>query len=363
MIKKVKSGLTVVVMGFTIVTVLLMWASAYSSHIAPRPVGWYDVLGLAFPVFVVANALAIVAWILLKPRLVIVPILGYLFCISDLRAYCPVNFPSKAPNGCLKLMSYNVANFDGTEGDTPERRMIVDNIRRSDADIVCMQEATYQPGTDSLVHQLSDIYKYSAVVGEDSNITTMRCVSKYPIVRVEQLAFPASNNSSAAFFIQYAKGDTMVIVSNHLESDNLSASELNNYSALVAGREREASKAKVEFLSMLRKVASAAARRCAQVDTVSKFVKAHSDKPLIVCGDFNDTPISYARREISKNLIDAYAATGMGPGFSFNSHGMHVRIDHIMCSHHWEPYEAKVLSDYKGSDHYPITAMFKLKAK
>lgn len=363
MIRRVKSGLTVVVMGFTIVTVLLMWASAYSSHIAPRPVGWYDVLGLAFPVFAAANAVAIVAWLVVKPRLVIVPLLGYLFCISDLRTYCPVNFPGKAPGGCLRLMSYNVANFGSAEGDTAARRMIVSNILHSGADIVCMQEATYWPATDSLMSHLSGVYKYSAVAGEDSSISTLRCVSKYPIVGTRQLAFPGSFNSSAAFFIQYANGDTIIVLSNHLESDNLSAAELNNYSALVAGREREARKAKVEFLSMLRKVASAAARRCPQVDSVGRFVSSHASTPLIVCGDFNDTPISYARREISKGLTDAYAATGLGPGFSFNSHGMHVRIDHLMCSRHWEPYGARVLSGCKGSDHYPITAMFKLKAK
>ena len=99
------------------------------------------------------------------------------------------------------------------------------------------------------------------------------------------------------------------------------------------------------------------------MDSIISFLNTHTNTPVILCGDFNDTPISYSRREIARNLTDAYVETGFGPGFSYTSNGMRVRIDHIMCSHHWKPYAAKVLTYAKGSDHYPITAFFSLKTK
>ena len=48
--------LTIVAMGVTVVTVLLMWMTCIFGHISPAGFGWYGVVTLLFPIFAVANA-------------------------------------------------------------------------------------------------------------------------------------------------------------------------------------------------------------------------------------------------------------------------------------------------------------------
>ena len=103
------------------------------------------------------------------------------------------------------------------------------------------------------------------------------------------------------------------------------------------------------------------ARRAPQADAVATFVKKHLDKniPVILCGDFNDNPISYSYYTISKVLNDSYKSSGNGIGWTYNENRMYFRIDHIFASNEFEPYGAKVDKSIKNSDHYPIYCWLK----
>lgn len=366
MLARIKKLSTFAAMVATSAAILAMWASAYSSHINPQHFGWYDILGMAFPIFVFINAAALTLWLVFKPKLALIPLFGFLCCLSDLKTYCPLNIPQNPPQGSLKIMSYNAHNFDGIakENKKEGKQQIIANIINSNADIVCIQEGDCWENWKQVEKKLHNIYKYTEVLGLDSAPTTMRCFSKLKIIKAQQIAFPQSFNSAVAFFMKHPRGDTIIVLSNHLQSDNLTPEELKNYHALMKGKnEAGHKKSKTAILSLFRKVARAAEKRSTQVDSIISFLNTHTNTPVILCGDFNDTPISYSRREIARNLTDAYVETGFGPGFSYTSNGMRVRIDHIMCSHHWKPYAAKVLTYAKGSDHYPITAFFSLKTK
>lgn len=363
--RHIKSILTIVAMGVTVVTVLLMWMTCIFGHISPAGFGWYGVVTLLFPIFAVANAVMLVFWCIFSRRYAIVPILGFLCCISDVRAYCPVNFSQKPPKDCIKVMTYNVANFDGTAEQSPEKRSIIDNIMSSKADIVCLQEGDYW-ATDwkDVEKRLRTRYKYMVVDGIDETPTTMRCFSRFPIIRDERLTFEGSTNASEAYYIRLPKGDTILVLSCHLQSYCLTPAEVTNYADIVSGRRSmEQRESKLEFLSLLRKLRSNNSKRAVQADSVHEFIRTHSQYPTIVCGDFNDTPVSYTHRVMSRSLKDAYISTGNGPGFSYFSHSMHVRIDNMLCSRHWTPYRARVENHMTGSDHYPMTAFFRLRNK
>ena len=86
--------------------------------------------------------------------------------------------------------------------------------------------------------------------------------------------------------------------------------------------------------------------------TDSEGVVKH--KGVIVCGDLNDSPISYTCKALSKTLTNAYTASGNGPGFSYNRNKLFYRIDHIFHSPAFKSYACKVDRSIKHSDHYPI---------
>lgn len=111
--------------------------------------------------------------------------------------------------------------------------------------------------------------------------------------------------------------------------------------------------------TLFSKIAHSATERSEMVDAVEDYLAQHKDKPVILCGDFNDTPISYTRHRVaSLGLTDAFRKAGQGFGFSFRRNAIRVRIDHIFCSKDFEPIQAKVDEEAPYSDHQPISATF-----
>ncbi|MBP7497961.1 MAG: endonuclease/exonuclease/phosphatase family protein, partial [Bacteroidales bacterium] len=96
-------------------------------------------------------------------------------------------------------------------------------------------------------------------------------------------------------------------------------------------------------------------KRAAQVDIVNKHI-AKCTYPVIVCGDFNDTPLSYSYKSIikSKKLKDSYIEAGNGfsqtyAGTAFPS----FRIDYILHSSVFKTLNYSRDKIY-FSDHYPV---------
>jgi endonuclease/exonuclease/phosphatase (EEP) superfamily protein YafD len=110
---------------------------------------------------------------------------------------------------------------------------------------------------------------------------------------------------------------------------------------------------------LLEKLGSAAAKRAPEAEAVHRYIEQHSQYPTIVCGDFNDTPISYSRRTIAQGLTDCFQASGRGIGMSYNQKGFFFRIDHILCSEHFQPFNCYIDDEMDASDHYPIICWLK----
>ena len=85
-------------------------------------------------------------------------------------------------------------------------------------------------------------------------------------------------------------------------------------------------------------------------------IKKHIDKspfPVVVCGDFNDTPISYTYSSIKKGLNDSFQESGIGIGNSYVNIPT-LRIDYILHSKKYKSFNYEK-HKYKFSDHYPIS--------
>jgi endonuclease/exonuclease/phosphatase family metal-dependent hydrolase len=88
----------------------------------------------------------------------------------------------------------------------------------------------------------------------------------------------------------------------------------------------------------------------------SKKIKDHinsSPFPVIVCGDFNDTPISYTYSTLKENLVDAFKESGIGIGNSYVGIPS-LRIDYILHDKKFNSYNYKKYK-FELSDHFPIS--------
>ena len=356
----------ITVRGFVLANVLvivLMLLVGYSDHIDPREHATLSTMGLAFPVFAVLNAAFVVFWLVFKKRNVIVPVIGFLVCCGPVRRYCPVNMPGNIPKGAIKVLSYNVWMFDTWDQKDGEMNPIVDYLLNSGADIICLQEAGCEPGhRDSIYPLLAKEYQYCDTIHKRSDTDDILAVySKFPILGRERIPYKSKGNLSEAFFLKI-DGRKVLLVNNHFETVGLTNEDKSRFHELIHGEtERDSTQKESEFI--VSKIGVGAQKRASQADAVAEYIGRYRKRGMsvIVCGDFNDTPISYTHRRVADGLTDCFVASGNGVGWSYHKSGIRVRIDNILCSPDWKPYGAVVDRRCSNSDHYPIYCWLKKK--
>lgn len=363
MIKQLKTLTVNIVAGANAATVLLMLLAGYSDHINPVRFPLLSNMGMAFPVFLAANLLFLFFWLTFKWRKAWIPLTGFALAYAPITVYMPLNTPQHAPEGALKVLSYNVCQYGGNYKYDEGFDTVYSYLRRQDADIVCLQEDV-DTWRGNVFARYRKLYPYNDTTLFAVQPTSMNGVgihSKYPIVRKERIQYPSRANGSVAYYLQVG-GDTVLVINNHLETTHLSSEERSRYKDMLAGRVQHDT-ARQESMLLLGKLGRSTALRAPQAEAVRRYIDAHRQYPVIVCGDFNDNPISYSRRVIAQGLTDCYEETGRGIGLSYNQKGFFFRIDHIFCSEDFVPYNCHIDNKMDASDHYPIICQLKFTHK
>ena len=361
MIKQIKSFVINLIAGANIATILLMLLAGYSDRLNPEQHPILSVLGMTFPVFLLVNLLFLFLWLTIKWKKAWIPIAGFAAAYMPITLFMPVNMRQEVPEGAIKLISYNVCTYGGNYKYENGFETVFGYLERQKADIVCLQE-----DVDSwrryVFIKYAKIYPYNDTTMLHNNAFTYNCVgihTRFPIIRKERIWYPSNTNGSVAYYLNTGK-DTLLVINNHLEGTHLSESERNNYKRMLRGK-MERDTAKAESMFLIEKLGNNNAKRAVQADIVHRYIEEHRQYPTIVCGDFNDTPISYARRTIAQGLTDCFQTTGRGLGLSYNQKGFYFRIDHILCSPDLQPYNCQVDDEMDASDHYPIICHLKMR--
>lgn len=352
-----------ILISINILIIIGMLFTGYADMMDPRKYDLLALAGYAFPVFCIANIIMIAVWVCVRLRLTAIPAVGFIICMSPTMEFCPCNIASEPEEYSLKIMSFNTWEL-GTQDHnfTPEemhaqRKRMLQMIMDADCDIVCLQETYFNTDVcgiiDSIVKQK---YAYTdSCMGRGNS--QIQLLSKFPIKRHELIDYETIGNISAAFYLDY-KGSELIVVNNHLQTNSFSAAEKEQIGVLVHG-DMEKERVEHESRYVVRKLGNAAKIRAGQADSVAAFIARHKGEDMIVCGDFNDIPISYVHRTIQGDLTDCYKSTGFGPGFSYRKHGMHVRIDNIFCSEKFTPVYTHIDKTITLSDHFPIITYMK----
>ncbi len=335
----------------------LLLLAAYSPYIDPLVYPKLSCLGLTFPIFLVINLCFLVFWIIVRYRFALLPIIAFALCYSQIHTYLPINTHTKlVPENSIKLLSFNTMAFGYMEkknGKSP----ILTYLQESQADIICLQE--YATSETAKVHlNQGDIrkglkeYPYNNIqkLGRYGG-NKIAIYSKFPILSVRQLDFKSDSNGSVVYELKIG-ADTVTLINNHLETNKLSLNDRATYEDMLDGA--KAGELKSGGRMLLRKLKEATIIRAKQANAVAEEVAVSPHRDIIVCGDFNDTPISYTRYTIAKQLDDAFVESGRGLGISFNRNKFYFRIDNILVSKNLKTYNCTVDRSIKSSDHYPI---------
>lgn len=350
-----------------VIVVLLFIASAFSDRFSPEKSIFFSYLGLGFPILCGLNLCFVIYWLFLREwRLVLIGLCAILLCKGPVANYFP--YHSKvdeiAQENVLKVLTYNVMGFGYKDHSDKSPNPIVQYIAGSGADIVCLQE--YAVGTSKkflTAQKLIDalpMYKYRSIfpVGVSGRLQfNIAVLSKYPLSKSRKIKYESSFNGSSIHEVN-VKGKTLTLINNHLESFKLTMEDRSRYSSFIKNINTETLdgiKGAIE-----QKLGPAFRIRARQAEAVAEEIKKAKTDYILVCGDFNDTPISYAHRTIQGSLVDAYAASGQGIGITYNQNFFWFRIDNILHSPNMKSINCTV-DKIRYSDHYPLWCYLEMK--
>lgn len=326
-----------------------------STYLNPAKHSILSLAGLLFPVFLALNVCFIILWLFVSTRHVLLSLAACLFCIMSIRSYIPWN-PGRtgAPGKSIKLLSYNVMGFDkdgGWSEDNPNP--IWTYLQNSGADVICLQEAAMN---DKDRRKYLNAYPYYEItsVGDSGNV--LACFSKYKIVDAEKVNNQTATNGSVAYHLKVGR-DTILLINNHLQSNRLTIEDKAVYKKMFKEPEERTFREGLKLL--LKKLPLANRLRGPQADSVAKLIRKRRYHGVWVCGDFNDSPVSYAHRVIADDLVDTFVESGNGIGISYNQKGFPFRIDNILVTKEWRSYKCTVDNSIHTSDHYPIWCYIK----
>lgn len=351
--KKVLKILLFPLLVINVMAAALLICCAYSPLLPAEHMPLLSLAGLAFPFVLVLNALFFILWLLIYPRYVVVPLITGAICFAPIRAYVPINFDrQRPPENSLKVLSYNILSSSITAANANKENAVIKYLNASDADIICLQE--FQFSALKKHKKLLNEYPYkSYLVSNESDFAScyLGCLSKYPILDVENIKFNDTFNGVSKYRILH-EGDTIVVYNCHLQSIGLGNADKSTYEQILSNPKENIRSQGTKAL--VKKLRDSAIKRAEQADIVVTDLAKETSPYIIVCGDFNDSPISYTCRKMKDMLDDAYTSSGNGPGISYNRNKLYYRIDHILHSQQFKAYKCTVDRSIKVSDHYPI---------
>ncbi len=351
-------------LGVNVIFVIALALSYVSVHINPDIIAFPALFGLAYPYLLLVNVLFCLTWAVALKWEALISLVVILAGFTHFSNYLKVQKPSGDKTGTFQVQSYNVRLFNYYEGNgnNNSEKKILELLRNQKADVICLQEIFL---SGDPVRKQQEI-KSAAGQGYNSHFKIIRTgknrsygivtLSRYPIVGRKDIVHEKS--SSLSIYTDILAGeDTIRIFNNHLQSFRLQRMERTFINELVEGtEERETFHEIANISSSLR---AGFVKRASQATAVKEVIDK-SPYPVIVAGDFNDTPVSYSYRKIRRGLFDSFVSAGYGAGFTYKGNYPPNRIDYILYDDSFECRHFDI-TKVKYSDHYPITAFFRKK--
>ncbi|HVA99375.1 MAG TPA: endonuclease/exonuclease/phosphatase family protein [Bacteroidia bacterium] len=352
-----------------IIFVFGLLMSYFAEFVSPAKCWLFSFFGLGFPILVLAALFFVCYWLVFRKKIVWISIIVLIVGFFEYPNFVQIHFHANeknnfSQNNSLKVLSYNVRLFDlyNWSHNKETRNKMFDLLKKENADIMCFQEF-YNDDTKKF-RTLDTLVKFQDAKNYHVYYTkTVRGVyhygivtfSKYPIVNRVDITFSNTSNNICIYTDIKVNNDTIRIYNMHLQSIEFAPSDYKYITALSKEKETQNiqnSKSIFEHLKI------AFMKRATQVDIIKASMNK-SPYPIIICGDFNDTPASYAYHTISNNLQDAFKESGNGFGRTYDGSFPSFRIDYIMHSKSMTATDFHIIHK-NYSDHYPITCWIKI---
>jgi endonuclease/exonuclease/phosphatase family metal-dependent hydrolase len=369
MLAKGNSFFGKLVLGLNIAAGVGLLFSYLALYISPEYFWMLAFMGLGFPFLYLLNVLFVFYWFVVRRKYALISGVLLVFGIGKISTIYQFNKPTsretileyKTADSAVHVLSYNVRLFDlyNWTDNKLTRNKIMDVIRKEQADIICFQEFFYDDTRkfntlDTLLQIQPARFKHveNTATVKEVNHWGIATLSRYPIVNRGIIPFKDSTDNISIFTDVRIYGDTVRVYNLHLESIRF---RKKDYEALktFTGIEDQTNLDGPQLI--IERMRRAFIRRARQTDEIRKHIES-CPHPIILCGDFNDTPNSYTYHQLAKNLNDAFHEVGSGMGTTYIGTIPFLRIDYVLYSpEYFTPLFFRIIPK-KLSDHYPISS-------
>ncbi|MES2620884.1 MAG: endonuclease/exonuclease/phosphatase family protein [Bacteroidota bacterium] len=360
-----------------ILAIFVLLLSCLATYIQPKYFWQLSFIGFAFPVVLVINVFFLLLWIMKRDVFGIISLIAIVLTWHFTQSTFVLNFKEEKGKG-IKLMTWNVKNFDLYNWSRNEetREKMMELIKKESPDVLCMQEFYSNNQVFQNIEFIRDSlgykYFYSPPSIELNKIPTTKLqktlwingelkqqwgvgtFSKFPITDTGRINFNNSYANACIYTDIDLDGNTVRLYNVHFESIHLGYEDYATLDSLGENQQLKLSSAK----KIVRKMRRAYAKRAQQSVAVAKHISEFQGVQVL-CGDFNDVPVSYTYSTAKASLNDAFVEKGKGFGATFANKFSIFRIDYAF-------FDSKIrINSYKTirkelSDHYPVVVTFSL---
>ena len=358
----------------TIVLAILLMLSGFVPTISPETNSWLPLLGLAFPVFFVLMVLFFIYWLVQGKWRSLFALSCLLLNLGQASLYIQWNDENVGAKGAvsvsngkedkedgggpidkemldmnaklLKVITYNAQLFGLYQNESsldivnteymPAMDSFLRVLKAENADVVCLQEVYAKAGglkalarflkaeggfDYSQTYTLSDRRPYGMIV-----------LSKYLIKRWKPLSLGANTGNMAMWVdieipseYKFLRNARIRIYNLHLQSFRFAKKDYEVMQKQTQQKEIDMEGSK----GIITRLRLGYQRRAQQVGIVKQSV-LDCDFPKVICGDFNDIPVSYSYRQLSAGMRDAFVEAGRGLETTYKGSMPSFRIDYLL---------------------------------
>lgn len=247
---------------------------------------------------------------------------------------CAMFSKSDAP-ATLRVMTYNIHHGEGLDGRVDTTR-IAELIKQERADIVALQEVDKGVRRTALRDLTAELAAATGMTGVFSNNFHYQggeygnaVLTRFPVKRWANHHYQMLRPNEQRGILQLVldvRGREVVVMNTHIDS-----------------RPDDA-------------------ERWVNVGEIEQLTTKCGERPVILCGDFNNLPKGRVYERLTQTFQDTWVKVGDGDGFSFPAQSANRRIDYIWFT---GPDVVKPLKAWlpqsEASDHLPLVAEFELR--
>ena len=355
---------------------LVLLLSCLAAYIDPNRYWQLSFIGFAFPVVLVVNFLFLLVWIAKRNRFGLLPLIAIVLTWKFIHSTFALNFSPQNNETGIRLMTWNTKSFDlyNWSHNVETRKKMMDLIKKESPDVLCLQEFYSNNQVFHNVEYLRDTlgYKYcyfppaveliktpktklqktlwrSGVLDQQWGVATF---SKFPISDTGRVDFGNTLGNSCIYTDIEMPGKKVRLYNVHFQSIHLG---YDDYAALDSLEENQQTNWSA-IKNIMRKMKRAYTKRAQQANAVAEHIDAFKGTQIL-CGDFNDVPVSYTYSTVSKSLDDAFIEKSFGFGATFANKFSIFRIDYALFDPEIQINSYRTIRK-EFSDHYPVVVSF-----